>query len=273
MGHYVQGYSQERIGQEVIRRLRHDLFVRLQRLSFTFYTINATGDLMSRLTSDVMAIMDFFGFGMSEMIASGLTFIGTVTMLLLTDWRLALAVGSPVPVLMFFAFRFSSIVGPAWEAIREEMGKLTTTLQENVSGVRVVKSFARQDLEIDKFAGRNIDTRQANLTRAGIESRTFPLLSFITGFCFLVLYWYGGRRVLAGDMSIGTFFSFNWYLWGLIWPVRFLGFLISLARKAIAAGPRVFGILDSDLEIPERPDAGDMPHTRTHPLRGGALCL
>lgn len=264
VGHYVQGYSQERIGQEVIRRLRHDLFVRLQRLSFTFYTINATGDLMSRLTSDVMAIMDFFGFGMSEMIASGLTFIGTVTMLLLTDWRLALAVGSPVPVLMFFAFRFSSIVGPAWEAIREEMGKLTTTLQENVSGVRVVKSFARQDLEIDKFAGRNIDTRQANLIRAGIESRTFPLLSFITGFCFLVLYWYGGRRVLAGDMSIGTFFSFNWYLWGLIWPVRFLGFLISLARKAIAAGPRVFGILDSDLEIPERPDAGDMPPIRGH---------
>jgi len=264
VGHYFQGYSQERVGQEVVRRLRHELFVRLQRLSFTFYTVNATGDLMSRLTSDVMAIMDFFGFGLAEMIASGLMFIGTVTMLLLTDWRLALAVASPIPVLMFFAFRFSGIVGPAWEKIREEMGKLTTALQENVSGVRVVKSFSREEHEIEKFATRNTDTLNANLVRAGIESHTFPVLNFITGFCFLMLYWYGGRRVLAGDMTIGTFFSFNWYLWGLIWPVRFFGFLISLARKAIAAGPRVFAVLDSDLEIPERPDAREMPAIRGH---------
>ena len=261
--HYGQGYAQERIGQEMIRQLRHDLFVRLQRLSFSYYTMHATGDQMSRLTSDVYSIMDFFGFGLAEMITSGLMFVGTVVMLLITDWRVALVVMIPIPLLMFFAFRFSGIVGPMWEKIRDEMGKLTTTLQENVSGVRVVKSFAREQHEMGKFEQRNADTLTANLRRAGAEATTFPILHFITGFCFLLLYWYGGRRALAGQMSLGAFFAFNWYLWGLIWPVRFLGFLISLARKAIAAGPRVFGILDSTQEIVEAPDAVEMP-----PLHG-----
>lgn len=262
--HFGQGYSQERIGQEVIRRLRHDLFTRLQRLSFSYYTMHATGDQMSRLTSDVHSVMDFFGFGLSEMVASSLVLMGTVAMLLLIDWRLALAVISPVPVLMFFAFRFSGIVGPAWERIRKEMGKLSSTLQESLSGVRVVKSFSREEGEIGKFRLRNIDALEANLTRAGIEARTFPVLNFITGFCFLLLYWYGGRRAYYGQMTIGSFFAFNWYLWGLIWPVRFLGFLISLARRATAAGPRIFSILDSTHEIPEGEQAIEMPVIKGH---------
>jgi len=262
--HFGQGYSRERLGQEAIRRLRHDLYVRLQRLSFTYYTIHATGDQMSRLTSDLNSIMEFFGFAVAEMIGSSLIFAGTVIVLLLTDWRLGLAVVAPVPVLMFFAFRFSGIVGPAWERIRKEMGKLTTVLQENVSGMRVVKSFSRERSEQKKFEGRNRETLNAHLVRADIESRTFPVLNFITGFCFLLLYWYGGRRVLSGEMTIGTFFSFNWYLWGLIWPIRFLGFLISIARRATAAGPRVFAILDSDLEIEEAPDAVKLPEITGH---------
>ncbi|MBM3189448.1 MAG: ABC transporter ATP-binding protein, partial [Chloroflexi bacterium] len=262
--HYGQGYSQERLGQEVVRALRHDLYVRLQRLSFAFHTQHATGDQMSRLTSDVYSIMDFFGFGLAEMIGSSLVFLDTIAVLLLTDWRLALVVVAPIPMLMFFAFRFSGIVGPLWERIREEMGKLTTTLQENVSGIRVVKSFSQEGREIDKFAARNASTLSANLQRAGTEARTFPVLDFITGLCFLLLYWYGGRRVIGGVMTLGTFFAFNWYLWGLIWPIRFLGFLISLARRATAAGPRLFAILDSQMQIPEAPNAAGMPPIRGH---------
>lgn len=261
---YGQGYSQERLGQELTRGLRHDLYARLQRLSFTYYTANNTGDLMSRLTGDVMSVMEFFGYGLAEMIMSSLMFMGTTVMLLLADWRLALAVLAPIPILMFFAFRFSGIVGPAWERIREEMGKLSTTLQENVSGVRVVKAFSRESHEIGKFADRNRSTFGANLRRADLEAGTFPVISFITGLCFFVLYFYGGRRVYFGEMSLGVFSSFNWYLWSLIWPVRFLGYLISVARKAIAAGPRVFAILDSRVEIAEAPDAPAMPPIEGH---------
>jgi ATP-binding cassette subfamily B protein len=171
---------------------------------------------------------------------------------------------APIPVLMFFAFRFSGVVGPAWEKIREEMGRLTTALQENVSGVRVVKAFAREGYEIDKFKAHNARTLQANLTRATLEAQTFPVLNFVTGFCLLLLYWYGGRRVYAGEMTIGTFFAFNWYLFGLIWPVRFLGYLISIAKEAIAAGPRIFEILDATQEIREAEDAQPMPEIKGH---------
>jgi ATP-binding cassette subfamily B multidrug efflux pump len=261
---YGQAYARERMGQELIRSLRHDLYARLQNLSFTFFTVNATGDLMSRLTSDVGAVMDFFGFGIGETITSALMFAGTVAMLLLTDWRLALVVIVPLPVLMFFAFRFSGIVGPAWEKIRSEMGKLTTTLQENVSGVRVVKSFAREDHEIAKFGSNNANTLQANINRAGIEAHTFPVLNFITGFCFFLLYWCGGRQVYDGNLSIGKFFSFNWYLWGLIWPIRFVGYLISVAKEAIAAGPRLFEVLDSPLRILEASAATELTHIEGH---------
>jgi len=262
--HYLQGYSRERAGQEVIRSLRHQLYSRLQRLSFAYYTMNPTGDLMSRLTSDIHSILDFVGFGMAEMVGCGLVFLGTVTMMLLTDWRLGLVVISPVPVLMFFAFRFSSVVGPAWKRIREQMGKMTTTLQEAVSGVRVVKSFTSEHREMEKFGVRNQDTLKAHLARAAIEARTFPLLHFIAGLCFMLLYAYGGRRIISGEMTIGTLFSFNWYLWGLIWPVRFLGFLISLARRAMAAGPRAFAILDSASEIVEAEGARQMPRIEGH---------
>ena len=262
--HYGQGYVRERMGQEVIRSLRDDLYRRLQRLSFTYYTVNNTGDLMSRLTGDVMSVLEFFGFGLGEMLGSSLMFAGTVTMLLLADWRLALVVMAPVPVLMFFAFRFSGIVGPLWEKIRERVGQLSTTLQENISGVRVVKSFSREEHEIGKFSSSNRETREANLTRAGAEARTFPIINFVTGLCFLLLYWYGGRRVYSGQMSMGTFLSFNWYLWGLIWPIRFLGYLISVAKEAIAAGPRLFAILDSPLQIREAENAREMPEIRGH---------
>ncbi|MFH1086547.1 MAG: ABC transporter ATP-binding protein, partial [Chloroflexota bacterium] len=233
---YAQAYSQELLGQKVIHRLRHDLYQRLLRLSFGYYTMHATGDEMSKLTSDLYAVMDFVGFGVAEMVSSLLVFIGTATALLLTDWRLALVVMSPIPVLMFFAFRFSGIVGPLWERIREEMGKLTTALQENVSGVRVVKSFSREPHEIAKFGARNQANLAAHMSRATVEARTFPALNLISGFCFILLFWYGGRRVYAGQLSLGNFFAFNWYLWGLIWPVRFLGFLIGITRQALAAG-------------------------------------
>ncbi|NLV74854.1 MAG: ABC transporter ATP-binding protein [Chloroflexi bacterium] len=260
---YGQMLSQERLGQETVRQLRHDLYVRLQRLSFSFYTANNTGDLMSRLTNDVSAIMDFFGFGIAEMVSASLMFTFTLIMLLVLDWRLTLVVCVPIPFLIFFAFRFSGIVGPAWEKIRVQMGKLSTTLQENVSGVRVVKSYGREHHEIDKFSARNESTLKANVDRADIEARTFPLMSLITGMCFLLLYWYGGRRVIDGQLSLGTFFSFNWYIWSLIWPIRFLGFLISIAQKAIASGPRVFEILDSPLEIPDT-----APEREMSPIKG-----
>jgi ATP-binding cassette subfamily B protein len=146
------------------------------------------------------------------------------------------------------------------------MGKLTATLQESISGMRVVKAFSQEQQEIAKFRTRSDATLHAHLSRAGAEARTFPLLHFVTGFCFLILYWYGGRRVYYGEMTLGTFFSFNWYLWGLIWPVRFLGYLIGVARKAIAAGPRVFAILDSPFEIEEARDAREMPEIAGHVL-------
>ena len=147
--------------------------------------------------------------------------------------------------------------GSGWEAVREQMGKLTTTLQENVAGVRVVKAFAREGYASSLFDLQNRLNRGKNVARARIEAEYFPWMDFVSGMMFIVLVLAGAHRLIEGTLSMGTFFSFNWYIWGLIWPVRLLGWLTNITRQAAAAAPRVFQLydaaetlLDKDVTVP-----------------------
>ena len=150
-----------------------------------------------------------------------------------------------MPLLVLGVFRFRTRIDPAWEAVREQMGKLTTTLQENVAGVRVVKAFAREGYASSLFDLQNRLNRGKNVARARIEAEYFPWMDFVSGMMFIVLVLAGAHRLIEGTLSMGTFFSFNWYIWGLIWPVRLLGWLTNITRQAAAAAPRVFQLYDA----------------------------
>jgi ATP-binding cassette, subfamily B, multidrug efflux pump len=129
------------------------------------------------------------------------------------------------------------------------MGRLTSTLQENISGIRVVKAFAREGTEKSKFAARNEQNFETNMKRAMLEARAFPLMGFYGGITFLIMIWLGASFVASGDMSLGTFMAFQWYVWGLIWPLNMLGWLINIYQQAVKAAPRVFEIVDTSAEI------------------------
>jgi ATP-binding cassette subfamily B protein len=259
---FFQGYVQNLAGQSVVRDLRHQLYARLQDLPTSFYRSMPTGQIMSRLTSDVEAVQEFIAWGLLFLAAGLFSFVGTLAILLVINWKLALGVMIPIIPLAVSVYFFDKHIGPAWEGVREQMGRLTTVLQEAISGVRVVKAFAREGYETQRFGTQNQAYRGKSMYRAGVEARSFPTMDLFMGLCFVLLAGYGGRLVMRGEVSMGIFFAYQWYLWGVIWPVRMMGWLLSIMRQALAATPRLLEILDAPITIADAPDAAELPPAR-----------
>ncbi|MCB0078621.1 MAG: ABC transporter ATP-binding protein [Anaerolineales bacterium] len=257
--HYMQWIVQHQAGQNIVRDIRDQLYDKLQLLSQSFYRDMPTGQIMSRMTSDVESVQEYMGWGLLIQFAAITSFVGTAIALFFVDGPLTSVLLLPLLPLAVVVYFFDKHIGAMWKAIRDQMGQLTTVLQENISGVRVVKAFASQALEIDKFRGRNGEQRDLNLKRAKVEAWSFPAMDLMVGLIFVLLAWYGGLRVMNGETTLGTFFAYQWYLWGIIWPVRFGGWIISMMREAMGAAPRLFELLDRDPQIADRPDARPLP--------------
>lgn len=259
---YAAWVVSENTGQKIIYDLRTRLHHHMQNLSPRYFAQMQTGQIMSRLTGDVDAVQNFVGFGIVMVLQVILMFTVVICYLLSLDWRLTLVSLVTVPFLFATVARFDRRIQPAWEAIREAMGKLTTSLQESISGVRVVKAFAREGYEMDKFAGRNRGHYYKNIDRAGIEAGAQPLMDLLSNLCGVILIGYGGYEVLVGRMTIGGLLGFQQMLWGLVWPVRMLGWLVNDMEKALAAVPRLTEILDQKPEIADGTDATELPAVR-----------
>jgi ATP-binding cassette subfamily B multidrug efflux pump len=255
-GMFVQGRSQELVGQNVVFTLRKQMYEHLQKLSFGYYDKAKTGQLMSRMTGDIEAVKNFIGFGSLTMVGGFLTFVGTIIFMVFMQWQVTLLSMTTIPLLLFILFRFNKNVGPAWGQIREQMGRLTTTLQENISGIRVVKAFAREKAEQDKFESRNDQNFETNMVRAKLEAKAFPLMGFYGGLTFLIMIWLGAIYVAKDQMTLGTFMAFQWYTWGIIWPLNMLGWQINIMQQAIKAAPRVFEVIDTPVDISAPADGG-----------------
>jgi ATP-binding cassette subfamily B protein len=259
---YLQWTVQHQVGQNVVRDLRNQIYARLQALPTSFYRDMPTGQIMSRVTSDVEAVQEYLGWGFLIQGMAALAFTGTSIILFTLDWQLTLVLYLPLVVLVFIVYNFDKRIGPSWEAVREQMGKLTAVLQENISGIRVVKAFAQEKLEYGRFREQNAINRAKNLDRQRLEANSFPAMDLMVGLTFALLAWFGAQRVINGQGDLGQFFAYQWYLWGIIWPVRFMGWLISMMRQALAAAPRLFQILDAPLTISDKPDAIELDAVR-----------
>ncbi|HBG76617.1 MAG TPA: ABC transporter ATP-binding protein, partial [Clostridiales bacterium] len=159
------------------------------------------------------------------------------------------------PSIAYCAYRFNQVVRPVFSEIREQQATLNTVTQENITGVRMVKAFAREDYETGKFEKENRRNRVLNIKSSRIWGKYFPAMDFISGICLILLIWFGGRMVGRGEISIGTVVTFNGYLWMLIMPMRMLGWIINMMAQAITSGQRIFDVLDTGTTIrePESP--------------------
>ena len=261
---YIQWYTSELIGQEVIFQMRQQIHDHLQTLPPSYFSTMGTGQVMARLTSDIHSVQDFIGWGALFLVSMVLMTVGVSSYLAYLNWRLMLATVVTFPFLFRTVFWFDRNVRPAWKNVREKMGKLTETLQENITGIRVVKAFAREPEEIRKFARRNLEHYEANLERADIEARAQPFLELLTGLSAVSMIGYGGYLVLSGQMTVGTLFAFYSLLWSLIWPVRMMGWLVNMAEQSLAAAPRLFELLDTEPEIKDCPDPVELEQVKGH---------
>ncbi len=259
---YVQWYFSELTGQNAVYDLRKQLHDHLMNLSASYFTKAQTGQIMSRLTSDIEAMQHFLGWGGLLLTQVIVTFLAVLGFLLYLDWRLTLVCMVTFPFLGRTVFGFQKRVRPAWEKVREQVGHMTTVLQENVTGVRVVKAFAREHFEIGKFAGRNQKVYDENVVRGKVEAGAQPVMDLLSGLSAVVLIWYGGLEVMSGRMTIGALFAFQSYLMMLIWPIRMMGWLVNDMEQALAAAPRVFEIIDTKPEITDSPTAIPLPPVR-----------
>jgi len=256
---FVDRYSMEYMCQRVIYDLRNELYNHLQTLSFSFYDEAHTGQLMSRVTGDVETLRRFLSRGILGLVENALMLIAVIIILLRYHVGLALASLVMLPALVWAVVQFGRKVRPAYWAIQAQVASMTAVLQENITGVRVVRAFARESEEEAKFEQENRAYHERQITAVRLSAFYMQLMDFLSNFGVAVVLLYGGRLVIAQVLTIGTLVAFTTYLTQLMAPLRMLGFIVSLAQRAIASGQRVFEILDTKPEIQDEPGAVPLP--------------
>ena len=259
---FLQGYLAERASQGVAYDLRDTLFAQVERLSFAFYDRSQTGQLLTRLTSDVEQIRAFVGGGVVQLAAAGVMLIGTVVLLLELNWRLALVALAIIPAIFAVLLRFVRRIGPLFGRVQAALGRLNTTLQEDLTGIRTIRAFVREDHETRRYRAVNDELLDANLTAVRVFSASFPLVFFFANLGTMLVVWYGGNQIIGGQLSVGELIAFNSYLAFLLFPILTIGFQASGIPRAGASALRVFEILDEPLEVRDAPDATPLPPVR-----------
>ena len=256
---FLQGYLSERASQGVAFDMREGLFSKLQRLSFSYYDNAQTGQLVTRLTNDVEQVRGFVGSGIVQMIASAVTLIGTIVLLLSINPALAGVVMLTIPPIFVVLFFFVRTIGPRFGKVQIALGKLNTILQEDLRGLRVVRAFAREDFESKRYGAANTDLRDQNIGTIAAISSNFPLILLFANLGTLAVIWFGGLEVLRNRLTVGELIAFNAYLGFLLQPILTLGFLAAGLSRAGASAMRVFEVLDAPLEVQDKVGAVAMP--------------
>src|ERR687886_167831 len=239
--------------------LRNQLYSHLVRLSFGFYDRHQTGQLMSRATVDLQGVRFFLGYGLIFFFQNAFTVIGVGIVVFLISWKLALVAMAISPVLIAVAYRYSHVAHPLLRDVQQKMADVATVAEENIVGVHVVKSFAQEEQELEKFARRSEAVFQQSVQTNRQRAFYVPLISFIPLLAQAAVLLVGGRMVAHGTLPIGEFIAFNLYVTMLVTPLRSLGMWIGQAQRATASGERIFQVMDEPEEIAERPGARELP--------------
>jgi ABC-type multidrug transport system fused ATPase/permease subunit len=259
---FGMSFLNEFVSQRVAYDLRNALYDHLQRLSFAYHDRAKTGELMSRVTSDVDSARIFTGQGVLQIINTTVLYVTVLGLMFALHWRLALLSLATLPFLGFTAVQYGTKVRPLFSRMQRQWAQLTAVLQENVTGVRVVKAFAREDFEIEKFERENQVYLERNIAATRLQALVYPLMLFISSIGAIGIVWYGGSEVIAGALTLGTLLAFNAYLARLAQPTRMLGFIIAWVSRATASGERLFEILDARSPVESKPDAPPLPPAR-----------
>lgn len=252
---YAQRYTNEWIANHIGYDLRNRLYDHIQHLSFSFHDHTQTGQLISRCIEDVRAVERFTGFGVVELIRLTVLLVSILSLLFLSQLDLALVSLLPIIPLILITTNFGRKVGAYFFKVEVALGNLSAHLQENVSGAQVVRAFAREPYETERFLKRSRELYNARVAVLTMFSRVMPTTQLLVSLSTILILWYGGNLVLQGEMTIGEVVAFNSYLLMLAGPAQQLTWLVNSAGEAVAGLRRSFEILDLKPEIQNLPTA------------------
>ena len=256
---YGQSYLMNYVGQRVIIDIRKAVFEKLQHLSLSFYDKNKTGTIMSYVTNDVNALQAAMVENVVEMVTESVILIASIVMMIYLDWRLFLVTFSTFPVVLLFIDQFGKRIRKSGSRIQEATADITSVLQETVSSARVIKSFVREEYEINRFDQENIKNFRANMKYAQLSATLTPTIEFVAAVGVTIILWYGGNSVIEGTITAGSLVAFLTYAVNISNPIKRLSRVIGNIQKALAAAQRVFDVLDLPETIHNAPDAKALP--------------
>jgi ATP-binding cassette, subfamily B, multidrug efflux pump len=244
-------------GRNVEYDLRNDLFAHLQKLPPAYYHRQRTGDLMSRVINDISAVRVMLGPGVLNFVNAPLYYVYAVALMLSMDVRMTLAALAPFPLLMYAARKFRGRILKSSLEVQQQMSVLSSHVQENLSGMHVVKAYAQEDFQTQQFIALNKDYEVKSMEMAKMRGIVNPIMQGINGLTVLVVIWYGGVRVLRGDLLVADIVAFIAYLNVLAWPTAAFGWMLSLVERGRAAMRRLEEILESKPEIVDQAESGE----------------
>ena len=256
---YGQTYNMSYIGQRIIIDVRESIFKHLQRLSLAYFDRRKTGVIMSNLTNDVAALQTAVVDNLISLITESVTLIGSLVSMLLIDWRLTLVTFVVVPVVFVIINVFGKRLRLAGHDVQGRIADITALLQETISAIRVVKSFAREDFELKRFQRENENNFRAVIGATKLTSLLSPMVEFSAAIAVAVILWYGGYSVIQGSITAGSLIAFLIYAINLSNPVKRLSQVYGSIQKALAAADRVFEILDTKSDVVEAQNAKVLP--------------
>jgi ABC-type multidrug transport system fused ATPase/permease subunit len=248
-----------RVSLAVEYDLRNRMYGHLQRLELGFFDGQQVGQLMSRATVDLQSVRFFLGYGLIFIVQNLLTILLAAIAMLFIKPSLALITLAPVPLVIATAFRYGRYSRPALQEVQQRIAELTAEAEENVSGIRIVKAFAREREQLERFSGRVSRVFDQSMIATRLRAHYNPMISFLPNLGLAAVLLVGGRQVINGSLTLGEFTAFYSYLLMLMFPMRMLGMALGMAQRAVASGNRIFQVLDREPVVMSPPGARPLP--------------
>jgi len=252
---YGQSYVGEWLAQHVAFDIRNAIYDRLQRLSYAYHDKASIGQIMSRATADVEGVRFYVAMGVMRLAYIAMLLLISLSLMAQSDFHLALVSWAFLPLIAAVSVRSQMKLRPIWMRVQDQQGRMSTVLQENLSGMRVVKSFAREGFESLKFWKEIQVLFQDSYYTNRVQAFTMPLINGIGAVALAATTWYGGHEVARGRLTVGDLTAFLFYLQLLQMPVRQLGFVVNIIARATSSGQRIYEILDAESAVQEKPNA------------------
>jgi len=259
---FLQGKWSEVTSQNVAYDLRNEILQKLAALSFSFHDHTEAGQILTRAMQDVERIRFLTGRAVLRIVEGIVLILLTALVLLWMNWQLALLILLTLPPLVHRAYHYGRLFRPLSFKIQDQLGQLTTQLEQNLRGARIVKAFAQETAEMNRFEVENNKWFELSQQSVRVQAANTPLLDLIANLGTVAILWYGGRLVMGGELTLGELVAFTTYLAMLLGPIRNMGRIIPMLAIAASAGERIFAILDTAEEVADAPNAQPMPRLR-----------